>query len=132
MNNDKTLFTNNLITHPASSRIKPLLITALIVILFASAGCSGPYSAKRVSGVKLFKKRNETALNSDKPSWFSQQYLRLKFLDEEYKKNPQSVASDLLKIARQTRDSDAMIVTAELSLLNARKAYRKDSGFARH
>ena len=103
-----------------------VIIIILLANLLMFSGCAGPYSARPLSAIKLFKQRQENALNSDKPSRRTQQYLRLKFLDKKYKKDPLTVTSNLLEIARTTKDADAMIATAELSLLNARKVYRKD------
>jgi len=103
-----------------------LIVVTILIGALSFSGCSSPYSAKPLSAIKLFKQRNENALNSDKPSWQTQQYLRLKFLDSQYKKEPRAVTSQILETNRKSRDADAMIATAELSLLNARKAYRKD------
>ena len=105
---------------------KNLFSVLLLITLSMSAGCASPYSAKPLSAVKLFKQRHENALNSDKPSRRSQQYLRLEFLDSQYKKDPLLVTSQILETARSSRDAAAMIVAAELSLLNARKTYRKN------
>ncbi len=105
-------------------------IHVIAIILLASllmfTGCASPYSAKPLSAIKLFRQRNENALSSDKPSWQTRQYLRLKFLDKKYKKDPLAVTSNLIETARQTKDAHAMIAAAELSLLNARKTYRKN------
>ena len=102
------------------------IVVAIVLSTLSFSGCSSPYSAKLLSSIKLFKQRQENALSSDKPSLQTQQYLRLKFLDERYKKDPLAITSQVMKTVRQTKDSYAMIAAAELSLLNARKTYRKD------
>ncbi len=104
--------------------IKTIILLTSITLLLS--GCAGPYSAKPLSALKLFRQRQENVLSSDKPSWQTQQYLRLKFLDVKYKKDPLAVTSGLIETARQTKDADAMFAAAELSLLNARKTYRKN------
>jgi pimeloyl-ACP methyl ester carboxylesterase len=102
-----------------------LLITAVMYV-----GCSGPYSARLIDATKLFKKHNENALNSNNASWKTQQYLRLKFLDKEYEKDPLAVTAQLVEIARETKDAYSMEAAAELSLLNARKMFRKNRDIA--
>ncbi|MCK5640506.1 MAG: hypothetical protein KAJ19_06900, partial [Gammaproteobacteria bacterium] len=109
---------NNTKTHV----IAIILLTTLLMF----TGCASPYSARPLSAIKLFKQRQKNALSSDKLSWQTRQYLRLKFLDEEYKKDPLTVTSGLIETARQTMDAYAMIAAAETSLLNARKTYKKN------
>lgn len=106
--------------------IKWLIAATILTGALSFSGCSSPYSAKPLSAIKLFRQRNENALGSDNPSWQTRQYLRLKFLDKEYKKDPLAVTFELVETARQTKDADAIIAAAELSLLNARKTYRKN------
>lgn len=95
-----------------------VVFIGLAVIL---SGCGKSYSVKPSSDVKLFKKRAETALNSSKPSEQTQQQLRLMFLENEYKKNPEEVIRQLHEQSRDNKDSQLMIPTAELALLHARK-----------
>lgn len=106
--------------------IRWLIVVTILISIPLFSGCASPYSARPLSAIKLFKQRQENALSSDKPSWQTQQYLRLKFLDKEYKKDPLVVTSQVMETARQTKDADAMMATAELSLINARKTYRKN------
>ena len=91
--------------------IRCFIVVAILISVLFFSGCSSPYSAKPLSAIKLFRQRNENALSSDNPSWQTQQYLRLKFLDKEYKKDPLAVTSDLLEIARQAKAPDVMIAT---------------------
>ena len=109
---------------------KRYLILSLVVLLFA--GCSGPYSAKSRSMVKIFEHHNQSVLNSSNLSWKTEQQLRLLFLDKQYKKTPLDVIDKLYKDAYATHDKELMRTAAELSLLNARKTYKKDIATARN
>ncbi len=97
------------------------LFTIVIGAAVILSGCAKTYSVKPTSDVKLFKERTETALNSSKPSEQTQQQLRLMFLDQEYRKNPEKVIRQLHNQSRDTNNSELMIPTAELALLHARK-----------
>ena len=98
----------------------------LFSILLSITGCGGGYSAKQRSIVKLFEHHHQSALNSSDPSWQTEQQLRLLFLDKQYKKDPLGVTAKLYDEAYVKQDKELMSVAAELSLLNARKAYKKD------
>ena len=99
----------------------------LVVIAMVIAGCAKTYSVKPSSPVKLFAKRTETALNSSRPSKQTQQELRLMFLKDEYQKDAAGVIEQLYEQVRQSNDTQLMIVTAELALLEARKLQRRDT-----
>jgi pimeloyl-ACP methyl ester carboxylesterase len=103
---------------------KRYFVLCLAVLLFA--GCSQPYSAKPLSALKIFERRQQSALDSSEPGWQTEQQLRLLFLDEQYKKDPIGVIDKLYKHAYASQDKELMRAAAELSLLNARKTYSKD------
>lgn len=102
----------------------------LVVITMAVAGCAKTYSVKPTSPDKLFARRTETALNSSRPSEQTRQQLRLMFLKDEYDKDAAAVVEQLYEQVRRTNDSQLMIVTAELALLEARKLQRRDTDAA--
>lgn len=104
----------------------PCIAILLMGLALSFCGCAQPYSAKPLSSIKLFRQRTENVLNSSKPGKDTQQYLRLKFLDKKYRKEPESVILELLRISRETKDAKAMIATAELSLLQAKKTFNSD------
>ena len=72
-----------------------LIMYGLVVLFFCLGltGCGNPYSIKRVGHFKLFEKRHETALNSSHPSQATMQFLRLRFLTQQYEDDPASCAS---------------------------------------
>jgi pimeloyl-ACP methyl ester carboxylesterase len=98
----------------------------LSLVLFGVAGCGGPFSATERNIVKLFEEQHKSALDSSDPSWKTEQQLRLLFLDEEYEKDPLGVIDKLYTEAYASHDKKLIAAAAELSLLNARKAYSKD------
>ena len=98
----------------------------LLLYLLIVAGCAPSYSARPLSAVKLFKQRQENALNSNKPSMGTQQYLRLQFLDKKYQKDSEGVITQLQEQLSQTSGHELKIAVAELSLLEARKNYNKN------
>lgn len=103
-----------------------IITIVLLTTLSMSVGCSSPYSARPLSAITLFKQRQENALNSNKPSMGTQQYLRLQFMDKKYQKDPEGVLAGLQTQLSQTSDSELKIAVAELSLLEARKNYNKN------
>ena len=107
-------------------KTKSLINICLVVvtgcILLTHAGCA-QYSAGKLSPVTLYKKRAQSALNSSKPSWETQQFLRLEFLKKRYNKEPEAVIAELYERTRQSRDRELIVATAELSLLQGRRIY---------
>jgi pimeloyl-ACP methyl ester carboxylesterase len=98
----------------------------LSLVLLWVAGCGGPFSATERNIVKLFKEQHHSALDSSEPSWVTEQQLRLLFLDKQYEEDPLGVIDKLYTEAYASHDKKLMGAAAELSLLNARKAYTKD------
>jgi pimeloyl-ACP methyl ester carboxylesterase len=101
-------------------------IAFLIAIMMVLSGCGQSYSAKPLSAVKQFRQSLTNTLNSPNPSENTQQYLRIKFLDKQYRDDPEAVILKLLELSRQTQDPDARTATAELALLQARNTFKKD------
>jgi hypothetical protein len=95
-------------------------------VLLWVAGCGGPISKTERNIIKLFKEQHHSALDSSKPSWVTEQQLRLLFLDKQYEEDPLGVIDKLYTEAYASGDKKLMATAAELSLLNARKAYSKD------
>jgi pimeloyl-ACP methyl ester carboxylesterase len=98
----------------------------LSLVLLWVAGCGGPFSATERNIVKLFKEQHHSALDSSEPSWVTEQQLRLLFLDKQYEEDPLGVIDKLYTEAYASHDKKLMATAAELSLLNARKAFSKD------
>ena len=113
------------VTNPANKLFFVTLLLLSLVLLFTQ-GCAKPFSAKALSSVKIFETRLKSALDSSKPSWQTEQQLRILFLDKQYKKDQLGVIAKLYKDAYELQDKDLMRATAELSLLNARKIYPND------
>jgi pimeloyl-ACP methyl ester carboxylesterase len=102
--------------------------TALLflLILWLVSGCGSPYKAVRLNPIKLFEAKGENAVNSSHPSLETRQYLRLKFLDKPYDKNPQEVIGGLVQKVRNEPSPEVQKVLAELLLIEAHKAKRRD------
>jgi pimeloyl-ACP methyl ester carboxylesterase len=73
----------------------------------------------------LFKEKGKNATNSLAPSWQTQQYLRLSFLDAEYRKDPAQLIDKLEVMAREKPSPELRRGLAELSFLQARKIQRR-------
>jgi pimeloyl-ACP methyl ester carboxylesterase len=106
----------------SNRRIKKVAATLLLFYLILSvAGCSGPYSTKKRKVTQLFEQRQKNALNSNKPSQLTQQYLRLENLTDLYEKDTAAFFQQLYDHIIETQDLQAVRVLAELSLLEGRK-----------
>jgi len=100
------------------------LLCAWLVCLSLIAGCGSPYKSVNLDPLKLFQQKGENALNSSNPGWETQQFLRLMFLDEPYRKNPLQVISTLEETVKKEPTPELRMTLAELSLIEARR-YRK-------
>lgn len=100
----------------------------LLVFAFGLSltGCGSPYSTKRISAIKLFEKRNETALNSSNPSQATQQFLRLRFLTQQYEEAPAALINALHTESFTSNDIEVTLALAELSFLEGRRFHKKD------
>jgi pimeloyl-ACP methyl ester carboxylesterase len=101
-------------------------IFPIVLCLIWIAGCGSPYKAVRLNPIKLFEAKGENAVNSSHPSLETRQYLRLMFLDKTYDKNPHEVIGILVQRVRSEPSPEAQKVLAELMLLEAHKAKRRD------
>ncbi len=112
--------------------IKFILLCLLIIAIGLSVtGCGSPYSTKRISAIKLFEKRNETALNSKNSSPRTQQFLRLRFLTEQYENDPAPVIDALHQESFTSNDIEVTLALAELSFLQGRRYHKKDLEYAK-
>jgi triacylglycerol esterase/lipase EstA (alpha/beta hydrolase family) len=84
-------------------------------------GCGSPYKSVNLDPLKLFQQKSTNAINSSNPGWETQQTLRLMFLDESYRKNPQAVIATLQQAVRKEPTPELRMALAELSLLEARR-----------
>ena len=93
----------------------------VIAVVLSIAGCGSPYSARKRHITDLFEQRQRNALNSNKPSELTLQYLRLGNLTEQYKDDRIELIKQLGRRVRETQDLETVRVLAELSLLEGRK-----------
>ncbi len=97
-----------------------------VFCLFLIVGCGSPYKSRSLVPADLFKEKSKNAVNSTKPSWETRQTLRLLFLDETYRKEPQQVLSKLQKRIKKKPRHEFRMALAELSLLEAQKYHKSD------
>ena len=103
-----------------------ILITGLLSWIILSAGCAGPYSAKKRDITKTFQKHHKNALNSDRPSELTQQYLRLKNMTDLYEDDRETFFVQFSEHVLEAQDLRAVSALAELSLLEGRKQSSRD------
>ena len=105
------------------SRHQYRIVAGLLLfgIILSVMGCGSPYSAKRRNIIDIFEQRQQNALNSNKPSQLTQQYLRLENLTEQYKNDRVELIRQLGQKSLETQDLQAVRAMAELSLLEGRK-----------
>jgi len=108
----------------AGTNIKLLMLFIAVLAVLALCGCE-QYTVKTKSPVDMFKKEHLSALNSYEPSQQTQQFLRLEFLAEQYKKDPAAVIDTLNKRIKQSPDPATIFAAAELSLLQGRSMFDK-------
>jgi pimeloyl-ACP methyl ester carboxylesterase len=96
------------------------------LILSLTGGCGSPYKSANLDPLKLFQEKGRNAVNSTTPSWDTRQTLRLMFLDESYRQDPQQVISALEQTAQKAPTPELRMSLAELSLLQARKHQKSD------
>ncbi|MCI0499879.1 MAG: alpha/beta fold hydrolase [Planctomycetales bacterium] len=106
--------------------ILKLLTLAFILCLGLFSGCGSPYKTLNLAPADLFREKSKNAVNSSKPSWETRQTLRLMFLDESYRRDPQQVISELEQRVKKTPMPALRMSLAELSLLQARKYHKSD------
>jgi pimeloyl-ACP methyl ester carboxylesterase len=90
------------------------------------SGCGSPYKSVDLDPLKLFQEKSKNAVNSSKPSWETMQTLRLLFLDEDYRKDPQQVIAILEQKVKEEPLHPLRMALAELSLLEAQKNSKSD------
>lgn len=101
-------------------------IACLLLALLFIAGCGSPYKSVNLDPLKLFQEKAQNATNSASPSWQTRQTLRLMFLDDNYRKNPQQVISAFVQMAAKEPTPELRMAVAELSLLEAQKHKKSD------
>ena len=102
-------------------RFIPVIFVLSVFSVLFFGGCGSPYSTRHIGSLKIFESRSVHALNSNKPSRTTRQYLRLAFLDKPYKKDPGTVIEQLLKQAEAEPDLETVQAVSELALLEARR-----------
>jgi pimeloyl-ACP methyl ester carboxylesterase len=103
-----------------------VVVTCLLVILLATGCSSSPYKSVNLDPMDLFKEKSKNAVNSSAPSWETMQYLRLSFLDAEYRKDPVQLIDKLEMMSRAQPSPQLRQAIAELALLQGQKVHRKD------
>jgi pimeloyl-ACP methyl ester carboxylesterase len=111
--------------------MKKLTLIGLVTVVLAGCvgvgGCSSsPYKSMNLDPMDLFKEKGKNAVNSNAPSWETTQYLRLSFLDAEYKKDPAKLIDKLEIMSREQPTPQLRQAIAELALLQGQKLHRKD------
>jgi pimeloyl-ACP methyl ester carboxylesterase len=110
--------------------IKRMLFRHLSLVIILSlclmTGCGSPYKSVNLDPLKLFQEKGQNAVNSAKPSWETRQTLRLMFLDESYRKDPQQTMAILEQMVNKSPTPQLRMSLAELSLLQARKHQKSD------
>jgi pimeloyl-ACP methyl ester carboxylesterase len=109
--------------------IQRAFVRGVVVLLFCLAlmgGCGSPYKSVDLDPLKLFQEKGKNAVNSTKPSWETRQTLRLMFLDESYRKDPQQVISAIEQRVKEEPTPELRMALAELSLLEARRYTKSD------
>jgi pimeloyl-ACP methyl ester carboxylesterase len=101
-------------------------VLLFLFILWLVAGCGSPYKAVRLNPIELFEAKGENAVNSSHPSMETRQYLRLMFLDKSYDKDSRKVIGILVQKVRKEPSPEIQKALAELMLLEAHKAKRRD------
>ncbi|MEN6308227.1 MAG: alpha/beta hydrolase [Anaerohalosphaeraceae bacterium] len=101
------------------------IVLLCVLSLCWLCGCGSPYKAVRLNPIELFETKSQNAVNSSQPSWETQQYLRLMFLDKAYKKDPPQAIALLEDGIEKEQTLQLRMALAELSLLEAQK--RRDS-----
>ena len=99
---------------------------AFTLVILTTTGCNSPYSVKRVSPLQLFVKRDKTALNSNHPSPRTLQYLRLRFLTQNYKTDPASLIEQLHQETFRSNDMSRTLALSELAFLQGKEYQRKN------
>lgn len=110
-----------------SRKILSVHICLIIFCLCLIGGCGSPYKSVNLDPLKLFEEKSKNAVNSSRPSWQTQQTLRLLFLDGMYKKDRQGLISTLEQRMKAKPSHDVRMALAELSLLEAQKLKRSNS-----
>ncbi len=104
-------------------------LTIAIVLLLGPwllSGCGSPYKEFSLDPIKLFQTKGQTALNSNQPSPETRQFLRLMFLDQSYRNDPQELIRVLEVKVKNEPTPQLRMAIAELALLRAREYERSD------
>ncbi|MHC4927999.1 MAG: esterase/lipase family protein [Planctomycetota bacterium] len=112
---------------------KPLVQSLVLCLLLlgvglSMTGCAAPYSVKRVGATKVYGKRTNTPLNSNKASFITEQYLRLHFLTDEYESDPVALIEQLHNESFTSNNIEVTLALTELALLEGRK-HEKNNPF---
>jgi triacylglycerol esterase/lipase EstA (alpha/beta hydrolase family) len=103
------------------------LAVIVLAVCLAAGGCSSsPYKSVNLDPMDLFSAKGKNAVNSSAPSWETMQYLRLSFLDAEYKEDPVKLIDKLGIMSREQPSPQLRQAIAELALLQGQKIHRKD------
>jgi pimeloyl-ACP methyl ester carboxylesterase len=112
-------------TNQCNGRPARGLMFLCAVLLFLS-GCAKTYTAARTDVGAVFKQISENVLTSDKPSAVTAQTIRLLFLDQQFKQDPDAVLVDLNQRAKEDRDPSLVTALTELSYLHAKSQEKQD------
>jgi triacylglycerol esterase/lipase EstA (alpha/beta hydrolase family) len=103
-----------------------LFVYSFLITMSILSGCAPQYSYKYVDQFQMFKRLDQTVLNSSSISPGTEQTLRLLFLDKKLGSDPEFAFSELEKQYKTTHDPNLMIAISELSVLKARTFERKE------
>jgi pimeloyl-ACP methyl ester carboxylesterase len=123
---ERTLFNSMEFTMSKRHNYLPVAAICLLLLILAAGCSSSPYKSINLDPMDLFKEKGKNAVNSSAPSWETMQYLRLSFLDAEYKKDPVQLIDKLEIMSREQPSPQLRQAIAELALLQGQRVHRKD------